>query len=191
MRDAVTSGDVRVLVGVGVFIEGFDLPAIETVILARPFTVTGSFLQSIGRGLRPCPSTGKRRCTVIDLRGSVHLHGLPDEDRVWSLTGAAVRRAETMPALRRCAQCLAIFRPAAKCPRCGMAALAAARIPRVLTRAEKLENWSAVPAARRDEAYLDRLRSVATARLRMPPDRARQWALDKFTKRFGRTPVAA
>ena len=190
VRDAVAAGDVRVLVGVGVFIEGFDLPAIETVILARGFTVTGSFLQSIGRGLRPCPETGKKRCTVIDLRGSVHLHGLPDEDRVWSLTGAAVRRAETIAALRRCAECLAIFRPAARCPRCGVETVAAARIPRVLTRAEKLRNWSAVPVAMRDARYLDRLRSVATTRMRMPADRAEQWAVGVFVKRFGRKPGA-
>lgn len=191
VRDAVTSGEVRVLVGVGVFIEGFDLPAIETVILARGFTVTGSFLQGIGRGLRPCPETGKTRCTVIDLRGSVHLHGLPDEDRVWSLTGAAVRRAETIASLRRCAECLAIFRPAARCPRCGAAAVAAARIPRVLTRAEKLENMSRVPIAIRDARYLDRLRSLATKRMRMPSQRAEMWAVRTFEKRFGRKPGVA
>ncbi len=191
VRDAVASGAVRVLVGVGVFIEGFDLPAIEVVILARSFTVTGSFLQSIGRGLRPSPETGKTRCTVIDLRGSVHIHGLPDEDRVWSLDGAAVRRAETMPAVRRCADCLAIFRPSARCPRCGVASSIAARIPRVLTRAEKLENWSAIPVGRRDARYIERLRSLATSRMRMPPARADLWARNKFVKRFGRQPEAA
>jgi DNA repair protein RadD len=191
VRDAVTSGEVRVLVGVGVFIEGFDLPAIETVILARAFSVTGSFLQSIGRGLRPCPETRKTRCTVIDLRGSVHLHGLPDDDRVWSLTGKAVRRADTITALRRCAECLAIFRPAARCPRCGAETVAAARIPRVLTRAEKLANWSSVPADRRDARYVERLRLLATTRMRMPAHRAEEWALRTFTKRFGRQPGSA
>ena len=191
VREAVTTGEVLVLVGVSVFIEGFDLPAIETVVLARGFTVTGAFLQSIGRGLRPCPATGKARCTVIDLRGCVHIHGLPDEDRVWSLTGKAVRRAETVTALRRCAGCLAIFRPAKRCPRCGMEAVTSVRVPRVLTRTEKLVNWSSVPAAKRDERYLLRLQSVATTRMRMPADRAREWALTKFAQRFGRMPEAA
>jgi DNA repair protein RadD len=191
VRRVVTLGEVLVLVSVGCFVEGFDLPAIETVILARGFTVTGAFLQGIGRGLRPCPETGKTRCTVIDLRGSVHLHGLPDEDRIWSLTGKAVRRSETITALRRCSECLAIFRPAARCPRCGVETVAAARIPRVLTRAEKLHNWSAVPAAQRDASYLRRLESVATTRMHLPPARARAWALEKFARTFKRTPVAA
>ena len=96
---------------VNVFVEGFDVPALEAVILARAFTVCGAFLQSVGRGLRPSSSTGKTRCTVVDLKGAVHLHGLPDDERRWSLTGAAVRVAESLAALRRCATCLAIFRP--------------------------------------------------------------------------------
>lgn len=191
LRAAVVDGTVRVLVGVGVFVEGFDLPAIETVILARPFSVTGGFLQSIGRGLRPSKATGKTRCTVLDLRGCVHLHGLPDEDRVWSLTGAAVRRAEIGTPLRRCTECLAIFRPAAVCPRCGARAEAIARVPRVLTKAEKLEKWSALSAEERDERYLRRLRAVATTRMRMPAHRADEWARRQFTKRFGRAPGGA
>lgn len=191
LRSAMAEGALRVLVGVGVFIEGWDLPAVETVILARAFSVTGAFLQAIGRGLRPSPTTGKRKCTVIDLRGSVHLHGLPDEDRVWCLTGAAVRRAEIATALRRCTECLAIFRPAAVCPRCGARAESIARVPRVLTRAEKLQRWSALEPSERDERYLRQLRKVATTRMRMPPHRAEEWARRQFTKRFRRAPHGA
>lgn len=185
---AVTEGSRRILVGVGVFIEGFDLPAIETVILARAFTVTGSFLQAIGRGLRPSASTGKAKCTVLDLRGSVHLHGLPDEDRAWSIVGAACRRTEAEVRLRRCSECMAIFRSAAACPRCGAVATRANSIPRVLTRAEKMEKLSALPLAVRDSRYLDRLRFVAGTRMRKTPAQAEAWAVATFVKRFNRQP---
>lgn len=188
-RAALEAGDIRVLVGCGVFIEGWDCPAVEVVVLARAFGVTGGYLQAIGRGTRPSPVTGKERCTVIDLRGAVHMHGLPDEDRIWSLTGAAVRRTETLPALARCRECLAITRPCRTCPRCGAAMQGAPKVPRVLTRGERLEKWSAVPAAVRDARYVARLVSVATQRMRMTPPSAERWAVARFRKQFGREPI--
>ena len=187
-RAALEAGDIRVLVGCGVFIEGWDCPAVEVVVLARAFGVTGGYLQAIGRGTRPSPATGKERCTVIDLRGAVHMHGLPDEDRIWSLTGAAVRRTETLPALARCRECLAIARPCRTCPRCGAAMQGAPKVPRVLTRGERLEKWSAVPAAIRDARYVARLVTVATQRMRMTPPSAERWAVARFRKQFGREP---
>lgn len=186
---AVWRGDIKVLVGVGVFIEGFDLPAIETVVLARAFTVTGSFLQAIGRGLRPSPTTGKQRCLVLDLCGSTWLHGLPIEDRIWSIDGKAVRRAEATIPLRRCTKCLAIFKTARKCPRCGAAGEAIERKKVPLNRAEKMEQLSALPPEERDRRYLARLIRVATERLRLDERRASRWALQRFRKQFGREPV--
>ncbi len=191
VRGRMTDGELRVLVGVGVFIEGFDLPAIETVVLARGFGATGSFLQAIGRGLRPSPATEKTRCTVIDLRGSVHALGLPDEDRRWSLDGVACRRIEPLAPLRRCVDCLAIFRPAAHCPRCGAETVTASKLPRVLTRAERLMNVSALPQHERDRRYLAQLERVARERIRLPDSAASRWALRAFEKRFGRAPVGS
>jgi superfamily II DNA or RNA helicase len=190
VRQKMTQDDLRVLVGVGVFIEGFDLPAVEAVILARAFGVTGSFLQAIGRGLRPSPSTGKTKCTVLDLRGAVNLHGLPDEDRVWALDGSSVRRTETMAALRRCAECWAIFRPATRCPRCGNETTSSSKLPRNLNRAEILQRVSALPQDKRDARYLAHLERVATTRMHMPEWRAKQWAAAQFEKRFGRRAAA-
>lgn len=190
LRDLLRSGDLKVLVGVAVFLEGWDCPEVEVVILAKAFGVCGAFLQAIGRGLRPCLSTGKTICTVIDLRGAVYLHGLPDEDRVWSLDGKAVRRAEPITAITRCSECLAVFRPARICPRCGaICSKASTRIPRVLSRSEKLERFDALPPDERDRRYLARLERVAATRMRMPPHRAAAWALSKFTRQFGRAPA--
>jgi superfamily II DNA or RNA helicase len=186
LRRRLENGQLDVLVGVGVFIEGWDAPSVEAVILARAFTVTGSYLQAIGRGLRTSP--GKKRCTVIDLRGAVNLQGLPDEDRTWSLDGAAVRRTEPMTALARCKQCMAVFRQAAVCPRCGARADAVARVPRVLSRAEKLEKWSHLPQASRDARYVAQLVRVARDRIGMPEHRAQEWALKKFRAKWGRDP---
>lgn len=142
--------------------------------------------------MRPSPATGKARCTVIDLRGSVHLHGLPDEDRVWSLAGAACTRSEPQLALRRCPECLAIFRAGSTtCPRCGRASANAPAIPRVLTRAEKLENLAALPQHERDHRYLAALVRVARQRIRLSDHGAARWAHRQFERRFGRSPEAS
>jgi len=188
LRERLRSGELQVLVGVLVFLEGWDCPEVEVVVLTRAFLVCGAFLQGIGRGLRPAPWIGKTRCTVLDLRGAVYLHGLPDEDRVWTLDGKAVRRAETLAAIMRCRECLAVFRPAKTCPRCGASSVGAPKIPRVLSKPEKLEKYSALPQAVRDQRYLERLEHVAKWRLRLDDRRAIEWALAKFKKAFGREP---
>jgi DNA repair protein RadD len=47
-----------------VLTEGFDLPAISAIVLARPTKQIGLFQQMAGRGLRPAP--GKRNLILID-----------------------------------------------------------------------------------------------------------------------------
>jgi len=117
--DAFADKRLRVLTNVYVLTEGYDCPGIETVILARGASTPGIYLQMVGRGLRPAP--GKSHVTVIDLVGCVHEHGLPDEDREYSLSGKAIRRG-TKSALgtRTCKQCGAIQRTGGLvCVRCG------------------------------------------------------------------------
>ena len=62
-------GTYKVLVNFGIFTEGTDLPATETVLIARPIAPTnvGLYAQMVGRGLRLSP--GKTSCKVIDCVG--------------------------------------------------------------------------------------------------------------------------
>lgn len=187
LRAAVKRGALDILVGVGVFVEGFDLPELETVVLARQFTVTGSFLQAIGRGLRP--SKGKKTCRVLDLCGAWEIHGLPDERRIWSLDGEAVKRAEKLASLSRCPECFAVFRPARTCPRCGAGLGREARMPRTLSRAEKLEEMSKLSQAERDLRYMTKLADLARRRQsNLTHQGVSQWALRAFRKQFHRDP---
>lgn len=78
--------EVLQLVNVDMFGEGFDLPAIEVVSLARPTESLALYMQQFGRALRTMP--GKLFAQVIDHVGAVARHGLPDKaDRMadWSL----------------------------------------------------------------------------------------------------------
>lgn len=113
-------GAVDVLCSVGVFTEGTDLPRATVVLLARGCEHLGTYLQMVGRGLRPCP--GKGRALVVDLLGVVHKHGLPDDPREWSLAGKAVKDPRDKPAaLTQCLGCGAVWRAGARrvCARCG------------------------------------------------------------------------
>jgi DNA repair protein RadD len=120
-RDAIISAfardEFRVLVNVNCLIEGFDDPSISTAILARRFTHVGTYLQACGRVLRPHPS--KQRATIIDLSGSALVHGTPDLDRQYTLTGKGID--DHRASLRQCQQCGAVFQQAPVCPYCEFA----------------------------------------------------------------------
>lgn len=116
--DAFRCGRIDVLSSVQVFTEGVDVPRAAVCMLARGCGHAGTYLQMVGRVLRPHP--GKARALLIDLVGAVHKHGLPDDPREWSLTGKPFRQAERLPPLAQCPDCGAVWRPTAarECPRC-------------------------------------------------------------------------
>jgi superfamily II DNA or RNA helicase len=70
------SGEILVVTNYGVLTEGFDCPAIETVILARPTKSLVLFTQMVGRGSRPSPDTGKTHMTLIDVVDQTRRHRL-------------------------------------------------------------------------------------------------------------------
>ena len=68
-----TSGVLRVLVSVDMLTEGYDFPAIDCIVVARPTKSLARHLQIIGRGLRI--AEGKKDCLIIDLVGNAYFHG--------------------------------------------------------------------------------------------------------------------
>ena len=111
------SGAIRVITNCFVLTEGFDHPAVETCILARGCGVLGTYLQIVGRVLRAAPC--KSRALLLDLVGAVHTHGLPDDDREWTLDGNGCKKSDAAP-VSQCRRCGAAFRPPAHCPLCGV-----------------------------------------------------------------------
>lgn len=115
-------GKIWILVNVDLFGEGFDVPACEVVIMARPTASLGLYLQMFGRALRPFP--GKPYGLVIDHVSNWKRHGFPDRDRMWSLDRREKRaKRERDPeeieltACRECSRPYERFHPA--CPYCG------------------------------------------------------------------------
>lgn len=114
---AFARGDLDVLTNVHVLTEGWDSPRAEVCMLARGCGADGTFLQMVGRVMRPFE--GKARALLIDLAGVVWEHGLPDDPREYSLHGRAISSVAALPALRLCPMCGRTARSTPVCARCG------------------------------------------------------------------------
>lgn len=122
--DAVAKGDLTVLCNYGVLHRGFDCPPISCVVLEREVNHISSYIQMIGRGLRPWP--GKSDCLVLDLGENVYRHRCFVKDPVeWSLdesvsmSEARKEFFEREPKPITCRACRHVYTRAAACPNCG------------------------------------------------------------------------
>jgi len=128
MREAIfdrfTRGDTQVLCNVNLASYGFDLPAMDCIVMARPTKSLMLYLQMVGRGLRPFG--GKKDMLVLDHAGNVHFHGFAEDDRVWTLEGdsAVVKQKrpekdDKTPKMLTCPECSTVFTGGLQCPTCG------------------------------------------------------------------------
>ena len=125
---AFGDGALRVLVNVAVATEGFDLPDASCIVITRPTMSLALYLQMVGRGLRPKANEGN--CLILDLAGNAEVHGLPEQNRHWSLEPRGSNPGGDAPVVH-CEKCGAVS-PAAshfcvfcqssfgkECRRCG------------------------------------------------------------------------
>ena len=100
-RDRFIAGlgasEVEVLTSCDLISEGLDVPSVGTVILLRPTKSLTLYLQQVGRGTRPAP--GKQALIVLDHAGNVVSHGLPDQERKWSLSGIEKAKKHSLTVL--------------------------------------------------------------------------------------------
>jgi DNA repair protein RadD len=139
--------EILQLVNVDLFGEGFDLPAVEVVSMARPTKSYGLYVQQFGRGLRVMVSptlcdkwatftnterrgyisaSGKPHAIIIDHVNNVDPraggHGLPDTSRQWTLSRREKRESSltNVTPIRVCPACTGVYsRYLSICPYCG------------------------------------------------------------------------
>lgn len=152
--DDFSSGRIMVLTSCDIISEGFDLPAIEVAILLRPTQSLGLYLQQVGRALRTHP--GKTEALILDHVGAVMTHGMPDEDREWTLDGCEKReRADNdNERITTCKKCFAVHRPAPACPVCGHVEPVRERTPQEVDGELVEVDTAAIDAARRQKRAL-------------------------------------
>lgn len=169
------SGELRCLVNVFVLTEGTDLPEASCCVIARGCDSPATYLQMVGRVLRPAP--GKRSALVIDLRGVVHSHGLPYDAREYALTGKAISRPKDVLPITTCKSCFTVFRSGPlTCPMCGV------NQPRPRPPVVKTRNLLANPELVSEGAKLSHWRALQ-ARFPNPKQ-----AFVIFRKRYGHAP---
>lgn len=117
--EGLANGSINVLTSCDIISEGTDIPVVSVAILLRPTQSTGLFLQQVGRALRPAPN--KEHAIILDHAGNCMRHGMPDEDREWSLDGEpkTKRKTDSEPTVKQCDKCYHVYRPAPRCPNCG------------------------------------------------------------------------
>ncbi len=115
--DCARDGKIKVLWSDTALTEGVDIARAKCAILARGFQHATPYLQAGGRILRPWQN---ETAILIDLCGSTLIHGLPTEDRTYSLDGKHGIQRTTIAALKNCPKCGATILAAYQdCPECG------------------------------------------------------------------------
>lgn len=122
-RDAIfaklSSGELRVVANCDVATEGTDIPAVKTVIMCRPTKSLRVYLQQAGRGSRP---HGDTPFVILDHAGNALQHGLPQDERTWSLSKTKKRSSAAQLMGWKCTECLCVNTLSAKrCEDCGAA----------------------------------------------------------------------
>ena len=121
-------GRLNLLMSCDLISEGFDVPGAHGAQMLRPTESLALYLQQCGRVLRTAP--GKEHACILDHVGNSARHGLPDDDREWTLEGRKRegRSDAGEPAIRQCQKCGAVTtRGAGKCPECGLVFVIKAR----------------------------------------------------------------
>lgn len=122
------SKKIRILCNVDLLGEGFDVPGMDAVILARPTASLTLYIQQSMRPLRPDPDNPDKVAVIIDHVGNCFRHGLPNTPHEWSLESRKKKKQNRTIALHQCAQCYQVWEGASRtCPYCGYAPPVSAR----------------------------------------------------------------
>lgn len=200
-REAVinkfAAGEIKVICNVQLLIEGVDIPAIEVVQWLRPTKSLIVFMQGNGRGLRPAP--GKEKLIILDHVENWQRHGLPCDDREWSLEGkkkSSRKKQNDEPDVnvQQCKTCFAVFLPGPdKCPYCG--ASIEQKKPREIQEQdgtlEKINLDMVRKEARKEQGQARTLKDLVELGMRRGMAKASQWACITACARAGRKPTPA
>ena len=115
------AGNIKVLCNAELFGEGFDVPAMQAVILARPTMSLTLFVQQSMRALRIDPDDPNKVAVIIDHVNNYQRFGLPDSYRKWSLDPNEQDEDEDEEeAYKRCPVCGEVLAYNVRtCPACG------------------------------------------------------------------------
>lgn len=197
MLDRFRRGETKVICNVQLLVEGVDIPAIEVVQWLRPTQSMIIWMQGNGRGLRPAP--GKGRLLILDHVANWHRHGIPDEDREWSLQGRekGKRKAkdeDEAPNVQQCQNCFHVFaKGPTHCPSCGepLPGNGKAELEVVEGELEKVDVEQVRRERKREQGAARTLRELVELGVRRGMNKPAPWAAITLAARQGRKPTPA
>lgn len=125
VRDAAqrrfAARELSIICNVGLYLEGWDSAECEAVVMARLTMSTALWVQAGCRA--STPGREGKAPVVLDHAGCARRHGLPVEDREWSLEARARKRRDAeqeLLSVRQCPRCYVMLRASLRvCPSCG------------------------------------------------------------------------
>lgn len=204
LKDAcmgLADGRYLVLTNCELVIEGFDLSAqvgrditLEVCILLRPTQSLARYLQMVFRALRRKPEPA----LILDHAGCAMQHGLPDDEREWSLEGRDKRKRkqddEAELKIKQCSKCYHIFKagPAA-CPKCGepLPVKGRAELQVAAGELQKIDVAAVRREQKREQGGARGLRDLVALGIRRGMNRPAEWAAIVVAARQHRKPTPA
>lgn len=98
-------GLTKILCNAELFGEGFDVPNMQAVILARPTQSLTLYIQQALRPLRPDPNDPDKVAIIIDHVRNYARHGLPNDFHDWNLNPNVKRKKRAANLERHCPHC--------------------------------------------------------------------------------------
>lgn len=110
----------RILCNCNLISEGITLPSANVGLLLRPTLSLPLYIQQACRVLTPVEG---KKAIIIDYVGNVFRHGMPTQDRNWSLNSKVKEynneNEDGTFKIRVCQECFSTFETAPVCPYCG------------------------------------------------------------------------
>lgn len=114
------TGETTLVANYGVLTAGFDCPRVEYVGIVRATASKSLWVQMGGRGLRPCPETGKEYCLIDDFGANARRHGNLGIRHEYSLEGLSKAERGDLELGKDCPQCKTVMDMSDKqCAHCG------------------------------------------------------------------------
>ncbi|MBE9146401.1 DEAD/DEAH box helicase family protein [Planktothrix mougeotii] len=114
--EKLAKGEIRCISSIGCLTEGFDVPSIGFVVIARATTSRALYVQMAGRGLRV--SSNKTECLLLDFGKNILRFGTLKKPFPITLEPTPKHEGDGM--LKECPQCNSIISIFAQiCPECG------------------------------------------------------------------------
>lgn len=113
-------GKIQILCNCNLISEGITLPSASVGLLLRPTLSLPLYIQQSCRVLTPVEG---KKAIIIDYVGNVFRHGMPTENREWSLDSKIKdyynENDDGTLKIRVCPECFSTFETAPICPYCG------------------------------------------------------------------------